>query len=204
MQRFRHRTRAREREDVGNARLELAGHDGVVHRRPEGAHHGEDPVAVDQLVGRLDRAGHLVLIVLDDEADLAAVDAAFLVHGIEDHSRRVDAADTDGRGRTGQVGVGAEHDLPGRFRGLGIGAPASRQDGAKQHASDGEGTVSMGHACCPPYIESIRGRYFSFTNLRLSFIVGVSSSSSGVSSWSIRRNFFTCSTRANFALTAST
>ena len=40
--------------------------------------------------------------------------------------------------------------------------------------------------------------YFSFTKLRFSFMVGVSSSSSAVSCWSIRRNFLMVSTRANF------
>ena len=44
---------------------------------------------------------------------------------------------------------------------------------------------------------SITSLYFWFINLRFSFIVGVSSSSSAVSCVSIRENFFICSTFAN-------
>ena len=53
------------------------------------------------------------------------------------------------------------------------------------------------------YISSISGLYFSFTSLRLSFIVGVSSSSSAVSFCSIRLKRLICSTRAKPAFTLS-
>src|SRR5205814_6252194 len=53
------------------------------------------------------------------------------------------------------------------------------------------------------YMPSIIPLYFSFTNLRLSFMVGVSSSSSAVSCCSISRNFLIVSTRAKPWLTRS-
>jgi hypothetical protein len=54
-----------------------------------------------------------------------------------------------------------------------------------------------------PYIASICGAYFFSTNLRFSFIVGVSSSSSADSCVSSRKNFLICSTRANLVFTPS-
>ena len=50
---------------------------------------------------------------------------------------------------------------------------------------------------------SISGAYFCATTLRFSFIVGVSSSSSAVSSCSMIRKSLICSTRASFALAVS-
>ena len=49
----------------------------------------------------------------------------------------------------------------------------------------------------------MRSAYFFSTSFRLSFIVGVSSSSSALSWVSSRQNFLICSTRANLALTRS-
>ena len=50
---------------------------------------------------------------------------------------------------------------------------------------------------------SIRSLYFTLTKARFSFMVGVSSSSSGVRSCSISRNFLTVSTRASCRFTRS-
>src|SRR5258706_855665 len=62
---------------------------------------------------------------------------------------------------------------------------------------------TAGQAASFRYIDSISSRYFSFTSFLFSFMVGVSSSSSGESFCSIRRNFFTCSTRAKALFTLS-
>jgi len=53
------------------------------------------------------------------------------------------------------------------------------------------------------YMASICSAYLVCTSLRLSFMVGVSSSSSALSWVSSSQNFLTCSTRANFLLTPS-
>ena len=51
------------------------------------------------------------------------------------------------------------------------------------------------------YMDSIRSLNFSYMYLRFNFIVGVTSSSSGVSWMPNKRNFFTVSTLASFLLT---
>src|SRR6267378_1838036 len=53
------------------------------------------------------------------------------------------------------------------------------------------------------YIASIVSLYFMFTNVRFSFIVGVSSSSSAVKICSMRENFLIVSTRASCRFTRS-
>ena len=106
-----HRARRGEREQVRHVRLELVLEQRVVHRGAERRHHGEDVVAVDELGAGLHRARHLVLRVLDDQLDLAAVDAALLVDLVEAHLHRVRRRHAVGGGRPREVGVHAEHDL---------------------------------------------------------------------------------------------
>ena len=65
-------------------------------RRAERAQHDEDLVVVDELVGGLHGARHLVLVVLHDELDLAPVDA-FLVGLLEAHARAFGGADAPAR-----------------------------------------------------------------------------------------------------------
>ena len=111
MQRLVHRARRGQREDVRHALGELVGHRRVVHRRAAVGDHHEHVVAVDQLVGGLDRARNLVLVVLDDVLDLAAVDAAGGVGLVEHHAPGIGVVDAPHRRHAGQVGVGADDDL---------------------------------------------------------------------------------------------
>jgi hypothetical protein len=103
-----HRARGRQWEQVGHAGGELVLEAGVVHRRAERRHKGEHLVAVDQLVAGLHRLGHLIALVLDDHADLAAVDAAGLVDLVEAHFHAVRRGDAVGGGDARQIGVHAE------------------------------------------------------------------------------------------------
>ena len=73
------------------------------------------------------------------------------------------------------------------------------------HASDrGRRQGRREWPSCPTYIASIASAYFSAIGLRLSFIVGVSSSPPGSQSPATIVNFLICSTRASFSLAAST
>src|SRR5678815_581319 len=108
----------------------------------------------------------------------------------------------------------AEHDLRGRdalvgHLDLGHRRRGRNTEGGKQ----GGGCNTRRHLLFPlqcrycrqavaaRYMASISDRYFLFTKLRRSFMVGVSSSSSGVSCCSIRKKRLIVSTRAKLALT---
>ena len=129
-----HRARRREREQVGHALLQLLAEHGVVLRRAESAHHGEDLVVVDELVGGLHGARGLVLVVLDDELDLAAVDA-LLVGLVEAHAHAFGGADAPGAHRPAQGRMIADDDFRGRDAVLGerrCGEHAGKQRSQRQ------------------------------------------------------------------------
>ena len=101
----------RGREDVGDLALLEIVLDRLGGRRPQVAHHDEDVVALDQALGVGDRLGGLVDVVVGDQLDLAAVDAAGLVDAVEDRLHAgldVDAPVGDG---AGEIQAGADHDL---------------------------------------------------------------------------------------------
>ena len=82
--------------------------------------------------------------------------------------------------------------------------PGCAQGGGASQGGQGCGRC-LSHVVSPfelrQYMASICAAYFFSTSLRLSFMVGVSSSSSAVSWVSSRKNFLICSTRANFWFT---
>src|SRR4029453_15494195 len=178
-----HRAGRGEGKEVGHSCLDLILEERVVHGGAQPGHHGEDLVAVDELGPRLHGARHLILRVLHDELDLAPVDAPLLVHLVEAHLHRVRRGDAVGGGGGGAIGVHAEHDLGG-------GVPARlREGGAGPHEGGDEKGVSQcllhggsfgegGYTST--YMVSMTSLYLVLTKVRLSFMVGVSSSSSGV------------------------
>src|SRR6185437_16879293 len=111
VERVVHRPRGGQRKHVRHALGDLVGHGGVVHGGASVGHHHEHVVAVDQLVGGLHRARHLVLVVLGDILDLAAVDAALGIGVVEHHPPGVVVVDTPHGGYAGQIGVGADDDF---------------------------------------------------------------------------------------------
>ena len=70
-----------------------------IRRRAEALEDQQDLVALDQLARLLDRLGRAVAVVVGDEVDLAAVDAAFGVDLLEIGRDRL-ADQAVGRGRT--------------------------------------------------------------------------------------------------------
>jgi hypothetical protein len=88
----------------------------------------EDVVAVDELVAGLHGLGHLVALVLDDQADLAAVDAAGVVDLVEPHLHRIGRRHPVGCGHARQVGGHPDHDLC-----LGHAARLRRRSGRDGH-----------------------------------------------------------------------
>ena len=114
-----HRARARNGEQVGRALFKDRGHERIVHGRSHGEYQREDAIAMDQLVGRLDRAWHLVLRVLDNETDFSAVDATLGIDFIESHPGAVDGGHAEQGNGAGQVVGAADENLLGgdtRFR----------------------------------------------------------------------------------------
>ena len=148
--------------------------------------------------------------ILDEQPELAAVDAALLVD-------LVDAQQHPGAGllaepgdRARQVLDRAEHDLV-LADALGL-LRSGRSAAASAEAATAPRWQRALHRClrgcgAAASVSSVHRldlrRVLGCTSLRLSFIVGVSSSSSAVSCVSSRRNALICSTRANFLLTLS-
>src|SRR6185436_7450616 len=143
---------------------------------------------------------------------LAAVDAALLVQLVEPHLHGVGRRHAVGGGRAGEIRVHAEHDLGRRH------APClllrRRHSRHRQHTGE--------HCDCQPplhgpllswaltrrrhravYMSSMTSLYLVLTNARLSFIVGVSSSSSAVRICSMSRKLLMVSTRASCRFTRS-
>src|SRR5262249_5877433 len=205
---------------VGHACCELILEAGVVHRRTERRDEGKHVVAVDQLVTGLHRFWYLVGLILDDDVDLAAEDAAGLIDLVEAHLDGVGGRHAIGRRHTGEVSVHANGDFClGNTARLRRRRRCAHHERRRQHRQfelhgrflpDSDTKIraaprldldSLACACpcrknlCPPssprasssgacayaasaYMLSINSLYFWFTNLRFSFIVGVSSSSS--------------------------
>ena len=183
----------------------------IVCRRADGAERGEDLVLVDQLLRGEHRLLRVVAVILDHEPQLAAVDAALLVDLVDAHAHAVHAPAWRSRrsARTGparcrrrsrsadtpccaSAGAAASSASVARARDF-IGSPISCVScGCCVWSCAGQSRLPTNamrpHAASRAYIASISSRYFSFTSLRLSFIVGVSSSSSAVSCCSSRRN----------------
>ena len=80
-------------------------------RRAEVAGHHEDAVLVDQLLGREHGLARVVGGVLDQQADLAAVDAALLVDLVDAHLHAGARLLAEARRRAGKVLDRADHDL---------------------------------------------------------------------------------------------
>src|SRR5581483_3130683 len=117
------------------------------------------------------------------------------------HLHRVRRGHPVGGGRAGQVRVHAEHDLGLRHAALGLGHGDAGQRHRRQRQ---RGCQRLSHrSLLSSYMPSMTSLYLRLTNVRFSFIVGVSSSSSAVSSSSMSRNFLIVSTRANCLLTRS-
>ena len=85
--------------------------DRLGRRRPQVAHHHEDLVALDEALGVGHRLRRLIDVVVGDQPDLAAVDAAGLVDPIEHRLHAgLDVDPPVGHG-PGQVEAGADDDL---------------------------------------------------------------------------------------------
>src|SRR5258705_10351261 len=70
-------------EELGNLPLIQEAPDGKVSGRAEGAKHQEDIFPLDQPTGHIERNGGIRIVVIGDEAHLAAVYAAALVDHVE-------------------------------------------------------------------------------------------------------------------------
>ena len=123
VERFVHRSGTGQREHTGHTLLEHHRQHRIHLRGAAAAERQEDVVEVDQLVHGLDRLRDQILHVLDDEADLAAVDAALRVDLFERHADRVRGIAALHRRDAGQVGHHADDDL-------GVGYAARCGDGA--------------------------------------------------------------------------
>jgi len=110
-QRQIHRPRAGQRKHTRHLLLDHHRQNRVHLWRATAADGEKDVVEIDQLVHRLHRLGDHVFHVLDDEADLAAVDAAFRVDVIERHADRIRGVGALHRRDAGQVGHHADDDL---------------------------------------------------------------------------------------------
>src|SRR4029077_7200681 len=107
----------------------------------------EDVVAVHQLVHGLHGLGNQILHVLDDEADLAAVDAAFFVDVVERHADRLGGiAALHGRD-AGQVRHHADDDLGIGHATRRGGSPTDDGGRCKQAGSTGEHGTTCDDAC---------------------------------------------------------
>ena len=111
VERLIHRPCRRQRKHVRHVLGELRRHVGIVHRCAAVVDGGEDIVVVEQLVHRLHRPRHLILVVLDDILDLAAVDATLCIGFVERHAHRVAVVHALHGGHTGQVGDRADDDF---------------------------------------------------------------------------------------------
>ena len=97
-------------------------------RRSHRADHGEDLVALDHLLRRQHRALRIVAVVLEDQLELAAVDAAGRVDFLDRHFHAVGDRHAPDLDRTGQILMGADHDLGRRDAFIGdLGLRGSRQ-----------------------------------------------------------------------------
>ncbi len=146
------------REDVGDLLLFEIVLDRLRRRRPKVAHHGEHLVALDESLRVGHRLGRLIHMVVGDQPDLAAVDAAGVVHPIEHGLHAGLDVDPPVGHRTGQVQAGAEDHLlvgdavlrPGRC------APGQdeKTDEGGQNAEAAERTL---HGA-PPFMRVTDGR----------------------------------------------
>ena len=131
VERLVHRSCRGKWKHVGHVLLEHHWHHCVVHRRAAVDDGEKYVVPVHQLVHRLHCLGHLVLHVLDDVFDLAAVHTALGVGFVERHAHRVDVVYRLDRGYTGEVGHRADDNL-------GVGDAAHRVGGERRAGRDGE------------------------------------------------------------------
>ena len=127
VERLVHLARRGDREEVDHVLFELHRHRGVVLRRADVADHGEDLVLVDQLLRRQHGLLGVVAGVLDDQPELAAVDAALLVDLVHPQQHAVAHLLAEAGQRTGQVLDRAEHDLVLAHALVGSGPSASRR-----------------------------------------------------------------------------
>jgi hypothetical protein len=109
--RLGHLARRGHREEVDHVLLELHRHRRVVRRRADVGHHREDLVLVDELLRRQHGLLRVVGRVLDQQPDLAAVDAALLVELVHAQQHALAHLLAEARDRARQVLDRAEHDL---------------------------------------------------------------------------------------------
>src|SRR6185369_12377938 len=180
-----------------------------VRRRSQRADDREDLVLLRKLVRGEHRLLRVIAVVLDDEFQLAAVNAAGVVDLVDAHLHAVHRRLRERHSRSRHVLGGSQHDfvlrnaLHLRQRKRCAQCERNRNDQLSHGSLLRVLGYSTIHAASFRYIDSISSRYFSLTSFLFSFIVGVSSSSSGESFCSISRNFFTCSTRAKCLFTLS-
>ena len=93
--------------------VEIDLHRGHRGRSADRAERGEDLVLLHQLLRREHRLLGIVAVVLDDEAQLAAVHAAFGIDLVDAHAHAVHGGLRQRDDRPGQVLRGADDDLVG-------------------------------------------------------------------------------------------
>ena len=111
MERLVHLARRGDREEVDHVLLELHRHRRQVLRRADVPGHDEDLVLVDQLLRRQHRLLRVVGGVLDQELELAAVDAALLVDLVDAQHHAEPHLLAEAGDRPREVLDRADHDL---------------------------------------------------------------------------------------------
>ena len=124
-----------QREQLQHAGIEQDVLRGEHGRRPHRADHREDLVALDHLLRRQHRALRIVAGVLEDQLDLAAVNAAGGVDFLDRHLHAVGNRHAPALDRAGQVLVGTDDDLGRRDAFIGdLGLRCGRQMGQRKGA----------------------------------------------------------------------
>ena len=129
----------RQREQLQHAGIEQNVLRGEHRRRAHRADHGEDLVALDHLLRGQHRPLRIVAVVLQDQLDLAAVDAAGGVDLLHRHLHAVGNRNAPDLDRAGQILMGADDDLGRRDAfigdlGLGCGRQLGQRKGAHRKA----------------------------------------------------------------------
>lgn len=108
---FEHRPRGAQRQQLGCVVFVRHGEGGVVHRRAAILQRDENLVLVQQLVHCLHGGRYLVLAVLHDVMNFAAVDAAFGIDRVDQQPDGVGVVDALDGGDAGQVGDRADQNF---------------------------------------------------------------------------------------------
>jgi len=111
VERLVHLARRGHRQEVDDVLLELDRHRRVVLRGADVAGDDEDLVLVDQLLRGQHRAPRVVAVVLGDQLELAAVDAALLVDLVDAQQHALPHGLAEGGHRARQVLDRADQDL---------------------------------------------------------------------------------------------